>query len=208
LTITDSTSATSTAAATITVEAAQTGGTFGLVSQEQTKFLVLNWWRGDPAVEGNFRQPGICTGIQPAGNCTLGERKTFRPQAFNIASSPAAVAGLIMMDAPQFENGVMSYEHYRLPVEFIKTACTFKIRHVRTHGSLEFPLNPPGLEILDHTFTLTQTLCDTYPTGAMTQAWLNTLNTALTAYLGPKVTYNPIAYPYNDPRTGKDPSQP
>lgn len=181
---------------------------FSIVSQEQTKYLVMNWWRGDPAAEGANRQPGICTGVPPAGNCFLGARKTFRPMAFNIASSPATVAGLIMMDVPQFENGVKTFDHYRLPVEFVRSACTFKVRHVRTHGSLEFPLNPPGLEILDHTFTLTQSLCDSYPAGAMTQAWLNQLNVALDAYLGPKVAYNPIAYPYNDPRSGKDPSQP
>ena len=206
LKITDSAGLTNTDVVSVTVLPAGTGTAFGITSQEQTKYLVMNWWRGDPAVEGNFRKPGICTGPAPTGNCYLGARKTFRPMAFNIATTPAAVAGLVMMDVPQFENGVKSYDHYRLPVELVKTACTFKVRHVRTHGPLEFGLNPPGLEILDHEFRLTQALCDAYPTGAMTQAWLNSLNTALTTYLGPKVAYNPIAYPYNDPRTHTDPT--
>lgn len=187
-----------------------TGGTFAIESQGETKYLVMNWWRGDPAKENGLRDPSKVTCTGPAttgGNCVLGEHKTFKPQAFNIATAPAAVSGLVMMDIPQFVNGIFEYAHYRLPVELIKTGCTFKVQHVRTHGNLEFPLNPPGLEILDHKFTLTQALCDAYPAGPMTQAWLNTLNTALTTYLGPKTAYNPEAYPYNDPRTGRDPSQ-
>ena len=95
----------------------------------------------------------------------------------------------------------------RVPIEFVKTACTLKVQHVRTRGRLEFPLNPPGLEILDHTITLSQALCDSYPTGVMTQTWLGAFNIALDAYLGPKVNYVPDPYPYNDPRSGLDPSQ-
>lgn len=185
------------------------GGAFGISSQGETKYLMMNWWRGDPIIEGNFRAPGICTGIPPAGNCVLGAYKYMSPQAFNIATAATnttAVTGLIMMDVPQFEGGVFSYPHYRLPIEFLKTACTLKVQHVRTHSNIEFGLNPSGLQILDHTITLTQALCDSYPTGPMTQVWLNTFNTALTAYLGPKTTYIPDPYPYNDPRTHSDPS--
>ena len=215
LKITDSAGQTNTDTVSVTVTAAGTGTAFGIVSQEHTQYLVMNWWRADPAKEGAFRDPSdpnkTCTGPQTTGgNCFLGARKTFRPIGFNIATAannPATVTGLIMMDVPQYENGVRTYDHYKLPVEFIKTGCTFKVQHVRTHSNLEFPLNPPGLEILDHQFRLTQELCDSYPTGAMTQAWLNQLNTALTAYLGPRPSYNPIPYPYNDPRTGRDPTQ-
>ncbi len=207
LKVTDNLGGVSSFLLTVAVTSAGQAGPFAIQSQDQTQYLVMNWWRGDPLVEGPNRQPGICTGIPPTGNCFLGARKTFRPMAFNIATTPAAVAGLIMMDAPQFESGVKSYDHYRLPVEFLKNGCTFKVQHVRTHSNTEFPLNPPGLEILDHQFTLTQTLCNSYPTGAMTQTWLNSLNTALTTYLGSKVAYAPDAYPYNDPRTGLDPSQ-
>lgn len=184
---------------------------FAIESQGETKYLVMNWWRGDPVKEGNFRDPSRVTCTGPAttgGNCYLGARKNFRPMAFNIASSPASVAGLVMMDVPQFVDGVRTYDHYRLPIEFVKSGCTFSVRHVRTHGNLEFPLNPPGLEILPHTFTMDANLCSSYPTGAMTQTWLNSLNTALDAYLGPKVPYFPDPYPYSDPRTGKDPSTP
>lgn len=186
---------------------------FAIESQGETRYLVMNWWRGDPAQEGNYRQPGICTGpTTTGGNCYLGARKTFRPIGFNIATTangnPASVAGLIMMDVPQYEGGIRTYDHYKLPVEFVKNGCSFSVRHVRTHTSLEFPLNPPGLEILPHSFTLTTSLCDSYPTGAMTQSWLDSLNAQLTSYLGPRPTYNPIAYPYSDPRTGRDPSQP
>lgn len=192
-----------------------TAGSFGIVSQEQTQYLVMNWWRADPATEGDYRDPnkvgGSCTGPASAGgNCYLGARKTFRPMGFNIGTAangaPVTVQGMILMDVPQFVDGAKTYDHYKLPIEMVKTGCTFKVQHVRTHGTLEFSLNPPGLEILDHKFTLSQALCDSYPTGAMTQAWLNTLNTALTTYLGPKVPYAPEAYPYNDPRTHTDPT--
>lgn len=220
LTVTDNQGVMNTTVQAITVAAVAVGGNFGIESQGETQYLVMNWWRGNPATEGDFRDPfkvgGSCTGPgTTGGDCYLGARKTFRPMAFNIATTPAAVAGLIVMDVPQFEGGVMTYEHYRLPVYIVKSpgACTFTVKHVRTtaagqSGTLEFPLNPPGLEILPHTFTMTQVLCDSFPTGAMTQTWLNTLNAALTTYLGAKVTYAPIPYPYSDPRTGIDPAQP
>jgi hypothetical protein len=212
--------------------------TFAIESQGETKYLAMKWWRADPAKEGGFRDPSkaTCTGTaSQGGDCTLGAYKTFRPMAFNIAvpppaattttsgtppvtttnplpssSNPATVTGLIMMDNPQFVDGAKSYDHYRLPIEFVfnKNQCTMKIQHVRTHSTLEFPLNPPGLEILDHKISLSTALCTTYPAGQMTQAWLDTLNLALDKYLGPKVPYNPDPYPYSDPRTGKDPSIP
>ncbi len=211
LKITDSAGQVHTDTVSVTVTAPAQGGTFSIVSQEQTRYLVMNWWRANPATEGDFRDPGkvggMCTGPgTTGGDCYLGARKTFRPQAFNIATAPATVAGLIMMDVPQFDNGVYSYAHYKLPVELIKNGCSFSVRHVRTKTNLEFGLNPPGLEILPHQFNMTQALCDSYPAGAMTQAWLNALNTQLTTYLGAPVAYNPIAYPYNDPRTHTDPT--
>ena len=188
------------------------GSAFAISSQGQTGYLMMNWWRGDPVIEGDFRVPGICTGpLSTGGNCVLGAYKAMKPQAFNIATAannPAAVTGLIMMDVPQFDdNGIYSYAHYRLPIEFVRTACTLRVQHIRTRGRLEFPLNAPGLEILDHTITLTQSLCDSYPTGTMTQTWLNSFNTVLDTYLGPRVSYIPDPYPYNDPRSGLDPSQ-
>ena len=177
------------------------GGTLSLNSQGETQFMVMNWWRGDPAKEGNFRQPGICTGIAPTGDCTLGARKTFRPQGFYVQNT------MLWLEVPQYDNGVNSFDHYPLPIELVRTGCTFIVRHLRTHTNLEFPLNPPGLEILPHTFTMSQSLCDGYdPTSA---TWLASLNAAVDAMLGPDpAPYTPAAYPYNDPRTGKDPSQP
>lgn len=175
--------------------------TLTLNSQGETRYMVMNWWRGDPATEGNFRQPGICTGIPPAGNCYLGARKTFRPQGFYVQNT------MLWLEVPQYDNGVNTFDHYPLPIELVKTGCTFSVRHVRTHSALEFPLNPPGLEILPHAFTMSQALCDGYDPASPT--WLADLNAALDAMLGADpYPYTPTAYPYNDPRTGKDPSQP
>jgi hypothetical protein len=163
---------------------------------------VMNWWRGDPAREGDFRQVGICTGPAPTGNCTLGARKLFRPQGFYLQD------GMLWLEVPQYTNGTNTYDHYPLPVELVRdpAACRFSVRHIRTHGPLEFPLNPPGLEILPHSFSMPSTLCATFnPADA---AWVRALNTELDAYLGPDpAPYTPDPYPYSDPRTGLDPSQ-
>lgn len=175
-------------------------GVFSISSQGETKFLVVNWWRGDPAREGAWRIPGICTGIPPVGNCVLGARKTFRPQGFYLSN------GMLWLEVPQYEGGVNTYDHYPLPIELVKNGCTFSVQHIRTHSAIEFPLNPPGLEILPHIFSMTQSLCDTYDPTSLT--WVTALNVALDAYLGPDpAPYTPDPYPYSDPRTGKDPSQ-
>lgn len=175
---------------------------FSIESQGETRFLVINWWRGDPALEGDFRQAGICTGPAPTGNCTLGARKTFRPQGFYIQNT------MLWLEVPQYVNGANTYDHYPLPIELVKdpNACKFSIRHIRTHGPLEFPLNPPGLEILPHSFTMPTTLCQGFNPASAT--WVQQLNAALDAYLGADpFPYTPDPYPYNDPRTGRDPLQ-
>lgn len=162
----------------------------------------MNWWRGDPAREGANRQVGGCSGPAPGGDCTLGARKTFRPQGFYLES------GMLWLEVPQYVDGANTFDHYPLPIELVSdlSACVFSIRHIRTHGPFEFPLNPPGLEILPHRFTMTQSLCDTYNPADVN--WVMNLNAALDAYLGPDpAPYTPDPYPYNDPRTGRDPSQ-
>jgi len=175
--------------------------TIMLNSQGETKLMVMNWWRGDPALEGNFRQPGICTGPAPTGNCYLGARKTFRPQGFYIQNS------MLWLEVPQYEGTINTFDHYALPIELVKNGCTFMIQHIRTHSRFEFPLNPPGLEILPHTWTMSADLCAGYDPTSTT--WVQKLNAAVDAMLGPDpYPYTPPAYPYNDPRTGKDPSQP
>jgi hypothetical protein len=150
----------------------------------------MDWWRGEQPCEGEFRNTA-CREV-------LGAHKRFRPQGFYLQD------GLLWMDMPQIDGlPVFIYDHYPIPVEVIKTGCAFSIRHVRTHSRYEFPLQPRGLEILPHAVTMPPSLCSLTPESP---AWVDELNALLDGYLV-SVPYDRPAYPYGDPRTGKDPSE-
>jgi peptidoglycan/xylan/chitin deacetylase (PgdA/CDA1 family) len=155
-----------------------------------TKDLQMDWLRGEPSCEGDSRNTA-CPEV-------VGAHKLFRVQNFFRQDN------LLWLDMPQVdESGAKSFDHYPIPVEAVKSNCTFTLRHVRTHSEFEFPLKPRGLQILPHTFVMPDSLCSL---PAESAAWVTELNRLLDSYTT-KVPYSRPAYPYGDPTTGQDPSQ-
>jgi len=151
----------------------------------------MDWLRGEPSCEGTTRNTS-CPEV-------LGAHKRFRVQNFFRQNQ------LLWLDMPQVDDsGAKTFDHYPIPVEVVKSGCTFTLRHVRTHTEYEFPLKPRGLQILPHTFTMPTTLCGMT---AGSQQWVTEINRLLTGYTT-KVSYTRPSYPYGDPTTGKDPSLP
>jgi hypothetical protein len=167
--------------------------TIRLQSGTETQLMRMVWWRGPPEIEGDNRVVGSCTWAPGGGNCVNGAppAKTFRPQHFEL------IGFELWMDMPQYVGGMMTYSHYPLPVKLVRSGCTFQVQHGRAGGrqggTLEFVDDPPGLEILPHTWTMTGDLCTTFD--PLSTTWVAELNAALAVAIPPG-PYNRPAYPY------------
>jgi hypothetical protein len=167
--------------------------TIALQSGSETHLIRMIWWRGPPEIEGDFRVSGSCVWAPGGGTCVNGAppAKTFRPQNFRL------VSGELWMDMPQYRDGAMTYSHYPIPVKLVRSGCTFQVQHGRAggrqDGTLEFKDDPPGLEILPNTWTMTGALCTTFD--PLDAAWVADLNQALAVAIPPG-PYSRPTYPY------------
>jgi hypothetical protein len=167
--------------------------TIRLQSGTETQLMRMVWWRGPPEIEGDHRVVGSCTWAPGGGNCVNGAppSKFFRPQHFEL------IGFELWMDMPQYQGSAMTYSHYPIPVKLVQTGCTFQVQHGRAGGrqggTLEFVDDPPGLEILPHTWTMTGDLCTTFD--PLSTAWVSDLNAALATAIPPGPYIRPN-YPY------------